>query len=128
MKMNGSTIKRHLRPSSLFEITLRLSQLSRFANELQELEDNLPIHPGYRDPQLGTLAPIRVVNVIFTAGDANSGVQTAAFNLPNDERVIRDKGSKRVMLKNVQQAKFDHILKPISMVALSPQERFRRII
>ena len=99
------------------------AQLSRFAHELQELEDNLPIAPGYRDPQLGALAPIRVVNVVFTAGDANSGVQTAAFNLPNDERVIRDKGSKRVMLKNVQQAKFNHILKPISMVALSPQER-----
>jgi len=99
------------------------AQLSRFANELQELEDNLPIHPDYRDPQLGALAPIRVVNVLFTAGDANSGVQTAAFNLPNDERVIRDKGSKRVMLKNVQQAKFDHILTPITMVALSPQER-----
>ncbi|MEE3203669.1 MAG: hypothetical protein VX262_10300 [Acidobacteriota bacterium] len=99
------------------------AQLSRFANELQELEDNLPIHPDYRDPQLGALAPIRVVNVVFTAGDANSGVQTAAFNLPNDERVIRDKGSKRVMLKNVQQAKFDHILTPITMVALSPQER-----
>ena len=50
--------------------------------------------------------PIRVVNVVFAAGDANRGVQTAAFNLPNDERVIREKGSKRVMLKNVQEAKF----------------------
>ena len=102
---------------------IETAQLSRFSNELQELEDNLPVHPDYRDPQLGSLAPIRVVNVVFTAGDANSGVQTAAFNLPNDERVIRDKGSKRVMLKNVQQAKFDHILRPITMVALSPQER-----
>tara|TARA_B100001013_G_scaffold342994_1_gene269915 strand:+ start:332 stop:1993 length:1662 start_codon:yes stop_codon:yes gene_type:complete len=102
---------------------IETAQLSRFSNELQELEDNLPVHPDYRNPQLGSLAPIRVVNVVFTAGDANSGVQTAAFNLPNDERVIRDKGSKRVMLKNVQQAKFDHILRPITMVALSPQER-----
>ena len=102
---------------------IETTQLSRFSNELQELEDNIPVHPDYRDPQLGSLAPIRVVNVVFTAGDANSGVQTAAFNLPNDERVIRDKGSKRVMLKNVQQAKFDHILRPITMVALSPQER-----
>ena len=99
------------------------AQLSRFADELQELEDNLPISPEYRDPQLGELAPIRVVNVVFTAGDANSGVQTAAFNLPNDERVVRDKGSKRVMLKNVQQAKFDHVLTPITIVALPDQER-----
>jgi hypothetical protein len=58
------------------------------------------------------------VNVVFTAGDANRGVQTAAFNLPNDERVIREKGSKRVMLKNVQEAKFHHVLVPIAAVAL----------
>ena len=60
----------------------------------------------YRNPKLGALAPIVVVNEIFAAGDANRGVQTAAFNLPNDERVVREKGTKRVMLKNVQDAKF----------------------
>ena len=56
---------------------------------------------------------------MFSAGDGNRGVQTAAFNLPNDERVIREKGSKRVMLKNNQQAKFDKVLVPISKVALA---------
>src|SRR4030095_3294437 len=75
--------------------------------------------PAYRNPKLGALAPIRVVNVIVTAGDANRGVQTAAFNLPNDDRVIKEKGSKRVMLKNMQHAKFDKVLMPISSVALS---------
>jgi hypothetical protein len=99
------------------------AQLARFGAELQELEDNLPIDPAYRDPELGALAPIRVVNVVFTAGDANSGVQTAAFNLPNDERVIRDHGSKRVMLKNVQEAKFQRVLTPISALALPSSER-----
>ena len=63
------------------------------ARELQEIENNLPIDPKYRNPKLGALAPIRVVNTVFSAGDANRGVQTAAFNLPNDERVIREKGS-----------------------------------
>ena len=99
------------------------NQLARFGAELQDLEDHLPIDPAHRDPQLGALAPIRVVNVVFTAGDANSGVQTAAFNLPNDERVVRDKGSKRVMLKNVQEAKFDTVLLPISRIALPAQDR-----
>ena len=74
-------------------------------------------------PNLGALAPIRVVNVVFTAGDANSGVQTAAFNLPNDERVVEDYGSKRVMLKNVQEAKFNGVLLPISQIALPAFER-----
>src|SRR5690606_4419431 len=67
----------------------------------------------------------RVVNVVFTAGDANRGVQTAAFNLPNDDRVIREKGSKRVMLKNVQEAKFEKVLLPIAQVALAPADRAR---
>ena len=99
------------------------AQLARFGVELQGLEDNLPIDPAYRDPALGALAPIRVVNVVFTAGDANSGVQTAAFNLPNDERVVRDYGAKRVMLKNVQEAKFQQVLAPIAAVAVPFSER-----
>jgi hypothetical protein len=93
-------------------------KLQVFGGELQGLENALPVDPKYRNPSLGALAPIRVVNVIFTAGDANRGVQTAAFNLPNDERVVKEKGSKRVMLKNVQEAKFRMVLEPISKVAL----------
>ena len=99
------------------------AQLERFSGYLQELEDNLPIDADLRDPELGALAPIRVVNVVFTAGDANSGVQTAAFNLPNDERVVRNYGSKRVMLKNVQEAKFQTVLTRIADVALSRTDR-----
>src|SRR6185312_10052195 len=68
--------------------------------------------------KLGALAPIKVVNVVFAAGDGNRGVQTAAYNLPNDERVVKEKGTKRVMLKNVQDAKFKMVLLPISKVAL----------
>jgi hypothetical protein len=94
-------------------------KLRKFAGSLQSIEDNLPIDPKYRNPKLGALAPIAVVNTVFSAGDANRGVQTAAFNLPNDERVIREKGSKRVMLKNNQEAKFQKVLVPISRVALA---------
>ena len=103
--------------------TAASGNLTRFSDQLQGLEDTLPIDPAFRNPALGALAPIRVVNVVFTAGEANSGVQTAAFNLPNDERVVREKGSKRVMLKNVQEAKFEHVLTPISRVALPSAEQ-----
>ena len=110
-------------------VTLRddaeTKKLAAFGSELQGLEDALPIDAKYRNPKLGALAPIRVVNVIFTSGDANRGVQTAAFNLPNDDRVIKEKGSKRVMLKNVQDAKFQKVLVPISQVALNAADRSR---
>jgi hypothetical protein len=98
-------------------------KLARFSGELQEIENNLPIDPKFRNPKLGALAPIRVVNTVFSSGDANRGVQTAAFNLPNDERVISEKGSKRVMLKNNQEAKFRMVLQPISKVALSSADQ-----
>jgi hypothetical protein len=99
------------------------AKLARFSGYLQELENNLPLNPQYRNPKLGAAAPIRVIDVVFTAGDGNRGVQTAAYNLPNDERVIKEKGSKRVMLKNVQQAKFDKTLVPISKVVLSASDQ-----
>ena len=99
------------------------AKLARFSGHLQELENNLPIDPRYRNPKLGAASPIRVVNEVFGAGEGNSGVQTAAFNLPNDERVVKEKGSKRVMLKNVQDAKFNKTLIPISRVVLDPSDQ-----
>ena len=94
------------------------AKLKVFASHLQQVEDNLPIDATYRNPKLGATTPIHVVNEVFSAGDANHGVQTAAFNLPNDERVIQQKGSKKVMLKNVQHVKFDSILAPIAQRVL----------
>jgi hypothetical protein len=99
------------------------AKLEKFAGELQWLEDRLPIDPAYRRKQLGGLAPMRVVNVVFSAGDGNHDVQTAAFNLPNDERIVSEMGSKRTMLKNYQQAKFEKTLVPISKVALAAEDQ-----
>ncbi len=98
-------------------------KLARFTGELQWLENRLPIRPEWRNPSLGALAPLRVIDIVYSSGDGNSGVQTAAFNLPNDERVVSQKGSKRVMLKNTQEAKFNNVLVPISRVALAPADQ-----
>jgi Peptidase family M49 len=108
-------------------ITLRdeaeSAKLIKFSGYLQELENNLPIDPRYRNPKLGAASPIRVVDNVFCSGDGNRGVQTAAYNLPNDEQVVKEKGSKRVMLKNVQEAKFKQVLVPISKVVLDPSQQ-----
>ena len=108
-------------------VTLRdeaeTAKLKKFSAYLQELEDHLPIDPKYRNPKLGAASPIRVVNEVFSSGEGNSGVQTAAFNLPNDERVVKEKGSKRIMLKNIQDAKFNKTLVPISKVVLTPAQQ-----
>ncbi len=98
-------------------------KLDFFAKHMQELEDNLPLDAKYRNPKVGALAPMVVVNQVYGAGDGNMGVQTAAYNLPNDERIISQRGSKRVMLKNVQQAKFISTLTPISKLVLKPADQ-----
>ena len=95
-------------------------RLKTFAEHLQEVENNLPIDPQYRNPKLGATSPIRVVNEVLATGDGAHGVRTAAFNLPNDDHVVQQKGSKRVMLKNIQEAKFEVTLKPIAARVLPP--------
>ncbi|MFH0989569.1 MAG: hypothetical protein V1799_06085 [bacterium] len=107
-------------------ITLRNNEetkkLEMFSSHLQEIENLLPIEAKYRNPKLGALAPIRVVDEVYVGGEAKAGVQTAAFNLPNDERITKEKGSKRVMLKNVQEAKFEKVLVPISQIVITREQ------
>lgn len=99
------------------------AKLAKFSQELQGIENNLPLPDLHKNPKLGALSPIRVVDQVFASGEARRGVMTAAFNLPNDEKVIKEKGSKRVMLKNVQEAKFKKVLTPISHVVLPASEQ-----
>jgi hypothetical protein len=88
----------------------KLRQVNKF---LPELENNLPIPAEYKNTRRGSASPIVVVQEVFTAGDTKAGVQTTAFNLPNDERVREAKGSKKVMLKNVAHAKYEKCWMPI---------------
>jgi hypothetical protein len=95
------------------------AKIGFFSQHLQEIENNLPEDKPYRNPKLGSQSPLRVVNVVSAAGER--GVQTAAYNLPNDEAVVNEKGSKRVMLRNIQEAKFNSVLLPIAQRVLPPE-------
>ena len=95
-------------------------KLDVFKSYLRDMEIHLPIPDEHKNFDRGSESPLAVVNEIFTAGDTKAGVQTIAFNLPNDERVRTAKGSKKVMLKNVQEAKYHNILVPIAKVVLDP--------
>jgi hypothetical protein len=105
-------------------ITLRdpvySERLQKLARLNQEVERNLPLDRKYHTKR-GASSPISVVIEVFTAGDTRAGVQTAAFNLPNDERVRTKKGSKKVMLKNVTEAKFRKVLVPIARQVVDPK-------
>lgn len=96
--------------------------LAKYKNELPWLERNLPIPDEHKNLDRGTESPIRVADEVYTAGDTRAGVQTIAFNLPNDERVREAKGSKKVLLKNVMRAKYDAILVPIARLAIPTKQ------
>jgi Peptidase family M49 len=98
-------------------------KLKFFAGHLQEIENNLPVDAKYRNPKIGAASPITVVNQIISAGDGGHGVMTAAYNLPNDERIVRERGTKQVMMKNVQEAKFSNVLIPISRRVLNAKDQ-----
>ncbi len=89
-------------------------RLAKVVDYLDDLERHLPIPKKYKGIGRSLRSPIVVANLLYSAGDTKAGVQTIAFNLPNDERVRKQEGSKKVMLKNVIEAKFEKILKPIA--------------
>ncbi|CAL1376969.1 unnamed protein product [Linum trigynum] len=93
------------------------AQLKMFGENLQVLEQNLPMDNAYKSKDIH-VAPIRVIRLLYNAGDVK-GPQTVAFNLPNDERIVKDRGTSMVMLKNVSEAKFKHILRPIADACIS---------
>ncbi|MGD8305604.1 MAG: peptidase, partial [Ignavibacteria bacterium] len=97
-------------------------KLDVFKSYLRDMEIHLPIPDEHKNFERGSESPLAVVNEIFTGGDTKAAVQTIAFNLPNDERVRKVKGSKKVMLKNVIDAKFNKLLIPIAEIVLDPDQ------
>ncbi len=97
-------------------------RLAGLVSELPALEQALPIPDEHKNLDRPFTSPISVVDLAYAAGDTRAGVQTIAFNLPNDPRVREQEGSKKVMLKNVIEAKFETILKPIALRVLVPEQ------
>ncbi|KAA8540570.1 hypothetical protein F0562_024511 [Nyssa sinensis] len=97
------------------------AQVKLFGDHLQVLEQNLPMDNVYKSEEV-IAAPIRVIQLVYNAGDVK-GPQTVAFNLPNDERIVKDRGTSMVMLKNVSEAKFKLILQPIADACITKELR-----
>lgn len=96
------------------------ADLETLVSHLPDLEAALPIEEAYKSLDRSFVSPISVVDLIYTGGDAREGVQTLAYNLPNDPRVSDEYGTKKVMLRNVIEAKFEKILVPIAERVLEP--------
>ena len=98
-------------------------RLSRYAELLPMLQDGLPVPDEYKQESPGRDSDLGAYDVLYVSGDANAGPKTIAINLPNDEVVQQEKGSRRLQLKNAMRAKFDEILLPISDVLIAEEQR-----
>jgi hypothetical protein len=96
--------------------------LDVYKSHLKEMEANLPVEEKYKNFKRGFESPIAVADQVHGGGDNVPGVQTVAFNLPNDERVREAKGAKKVILRNVLGAKYERILKPMADLVLVPDQ------
>ena len=97
------------------------ARLAKYKALLPDMEKNLPIPAGAHGKRGGD-SPIRVVDLVFASGEARSSVQTMAFNLPNDEVVRKEKGAKKVLLRNLIETKFDRIMRPLAQRVLDPAQ------
>ena len=100
-----------------------MAKLKAYLDHLGEMQDLLPVEPKHKNAKIeGLASPLNVVIEVFAAGDTKAGVQTLAFVLPNEERIREEKGTKKVFLKNIQEAKFDTVLVPISKKILADED------
>ncbi|XP_058113985.1 nudix hydrolase 3 [Magnolia sinica] len=97
------------------------SQVKLFGDHLKVLEENLPLDNIYKSKDV-VAAPIRVIRLVYNSGDVK-GPQTVAFNLPNDERIVNQRGTSMVLLKNVSEAKFKIILQPIADSCIKEEQK-----
>lgn len=137
MKLEGNLIEPTIGPYEVYEDELMgwkaafesfvaikdpdaSADLETLVSHLPDLEAALPLDDRYKSLDRSFTSPISVVDVIYTSGDTRAGVQTLAYNLPNDPRVSEEYGTKKVMLRNVIEAKFEKILVPIAERLLEP--------
>ncbi len=98
------------------------ARLERYAGQLPALQRGLPVPDEYKAETPGTDADLNAYDALYYAGDANAGAKTIAINLPNDEQVQLEKGTRRLQIKNTMQAKFDHILVPLADLLIDSEQ------
>ncbi|WP_291117522.1 dipeptidyl-peptidase 3 family protein [Empedobacter sp. UBA7248] len=98
-------------------------KLAKFVQYLPELQKNLPVSANYKKEVPGTDSDLNAYDVVYYAGDCNAAGKTIAINLPNDEKVQLEKGTRRLQLKNAMKAKFDKILAPIATALIDESQQ-----
>jgi len=99
------------------------NKLKGYSSMVPEIKNQLKLDDSYKDQIVFTKTDIGVYDAIFYGGQASSGAKMISINHPKDGRILMEKGSKKLQYKNVMKAKFDKILKPITDILISENER-----
>lgn len=97
-------------------------KLAAFARYVPEIQDALPLAPEDRPSKHGLASPMEVMDSPFRAGDLRHGYQAVADNLPNDPRIHKEKGSKKIFFKNFMDARVNYVILPIAKRLLEPAQ------
>ena len=98
-------------------------RLQKYAALLPALQRGIPVAEEYKRETPGGASDLNAYDVVFVSGQANTGAKTIAINLPNDEEVQLKKGTRRLQLENVMQAKFDKIMLPIARELIAADQQ-----
>lgn len=98
-------------------------ELAVYKKHLNQLEKILPIADEFKKENVGSRNILEIVNIAYFGGDFQAGVKTIAASLPNDEKIIKSRGAKKQLYKNIIEAKFDKILVPISNILIAKQQK-----
>ena len=98
-------------------------KLDVYTSYLKEMEENLPVPQQYKSQVKGLTARFVIVRDIIRKGEAAAGYQAVATNLPNDPVVLEKKGSRKTFWKNMFEARFNAIIKPVSLRLLDKDQQ-----
>lgn len=102
----------------------RTAALEKFSAMLPELQNNLPVEDKYKNFVPGTSSSIFSCDAIYYAGNANAGFKVIAINLPYDEKVQQEKGTRTILFQNVISEKFYATVYPAGNILLSNEEKY----
>ena len=115
-------LKRSYEAFVLLKNEARTRELSEYVSRIGEFQEDLPGDPAYKAFQPGTGSNIFSCDAIYYAGKANAGVKVIALNLPFDADVQRDRGTRTILLENIINAKYNHIVAPSGEILLEPDQ------
>jgi hypothetical protein len=113
-------LKRSYEAFVLLKNEARTRELMQYVSRIGEFQQDLPGDPAYKTFQPGAGSNIFSCDALYYAGKANAGVKVIALNLPFDNDVQRDKGSRTILLENIIRAKYNKIVDPAGKLLLDP--------